>query len=223
MPLQFRADTPEDADFRAEFRGWLDARAAGRMARLGDVPAEGRRPGVAQEAARRRLPRAALAEEMGRLGAQLHSADHHPGGDGARAGARIVGPGAEPHRPDHHAVRQRRAEETSPEDRHRRKCWCQGYSEPNSGSDLTSLRTKAAIDGDHFVVNGQKIWTTWAHDADWIFMLVRTDPDAKPQAGISFILADMKTTGIRRARIRPSPATTSWPSLPRRRARAGAN
>jgi alkylation response protein AidB-like acyl-CoA dehydrogenase len=77
------------------------------------------------------------------------------------------------------------------------KIWCQGYSEPNAGSDLTSLRTKAVLDGDHFVVNGQKIWTTWAHNADWIFMLVRTDPEAKPQAGISFILADMKTPGIR--------------------------
>jgi alkylation response protein AidB-like acyl-CoA dehydrogenase len=75
--------------------------------------------------------------------------------------------------------------------------WCQGYSEPNAGSDLTSLRTRATVEGDHFVVNGQKIWTTWAHYADWIFMLVRTDPEAKPQAGISFILADMKTPGIR--------------------------
>jgi len=80
--------------------------------------------------------------------------------------------------------------------------WCQGYSEPNSGSDLTSLRTKAEIDGDHFVVNGQKIWTSGAHQADWIFMLVRTDPAAKPQAGISFILCDMRTPGITPRAIR---------------------
>ena len=75
--------------------------------------------------------------------------------------------------------------------------WCQGYSEPNAGSDLASLRTKATVEGDHLVVNGQKIWTTWAHHADWIFALVRTNPDApRKQEGISFILIDMKTPGI---------------------------
>ena len=74
--------------------------------------------------------------------------------------------------------------------------WCQGYSEPGSGSDLASLRTEAVRDGDDFIVNGQKIWTSFAHEADWIFMLVRTDKNAKPQEGISFLLADMKTPGI---------------------------
>ncbi|HEX5093600.1 MAG TPA: acyl-CoA dehydrogenase family protein, partial [Burkholderiales bacterium] len=75
--------------------------------------------------------------------------------------------------------------------------WCQGYSEPGSGSDLASLKTKAVRDGDHYVVNGQKIWTTLGHYADWIFVLCRTDPKAKkPQEGISFILVDMKTPGV---------------------------
>ncbi len=74
--------------------------------------------------------------------------------------------------------------------------WCQGYSEPNSGSDLASLRTEAVADGEHFIVNGQKTWTTLAQDATHIFLLVRTDKQAKKQQGISFLLADMKTPGI---------------------------
>ncbi|WP_149536577.1 acyl-CoA dehydrogenase family protein [Siccirubricoccus phaeus] len=74
--------------------------------------------------------------------------------------------------------------------------WCQGYSEPNAGSDLAALRTEAVLEGDHYVVNGQKIWTTLAMDANWIFLLVRTDKNAKKQEGISFLLVDMKTPGI---------------------------
>ena len=74
--------------------------------------------------------------------------------------------------------------------------WCQGYSEPGAGSDLASLRTKAVRDGDHYVVNGQKTWTTMAQHADWGFFLVRTDPDAKAQEGISFLLIDMKSPGV---------------------------
>jgi alkylation response protein AidB-like acyl-CoA dehydrogenase len=74
--------------------------------------------------------------------------------------------------------------------------WCQGYSEPGAGSDLASLKTKAVRDGDHYVINGQKTWTTLAQFADWIFCLARTDPDAKIQQGISFFLIDMKTPGI---------------------------
>jgi alkylation response protein AidB-like acyl-CoA dehydrogenase len=74
--------------------------------------------------------------------------------------------------------------------------WCQGYSEPGAGSDLAGLKTRAVKEGDHYVVNGQKTWTTMAQYADWIFCLVRTDPAAKKQEGISFILIDMKTPGV---------------------------
>ncbi|GAA0688494.1 acyl-CoA dehydrogenase family protein [Marinobacterium maritimum] len=74
--------------------------------------------------------------------------------------------------------------------------WCQGYSEAGSGSDLASLKTSASKDGDDYLVNGTKIWTTHAQHADWIFCLVRTDQSGKPQNGISFLLIDMKTPGI---------------------------
>jgi len=79
--------------------------------------------------------------------------------------------------------------------------WAQGYSEPGAGSDLASLATRATLEGDHFVVQGQKIWTTWGHHSDWMFALVRTDPQAQPRhAGISFLLLDLHSPGIR---IRP--------------------
>jgi alkylation response protein AidB-like acyl-CoA dehydrogenase len=75
--------------------------------------------------------------------------------------------------------------------------WCQGYSEPGAGSDLAALKTKAELDGDHYVVNGAKIWTTYAQHADWIFCLVRTSNEGRKQQGISFILIDMKSEGIK--------------------------
>jgi alkylation response protein AidB-like acyl-CoA dehydrogenase len=75
--------------------------------------------------------------------------------------------------------------------------WCQGYSEPEAGSDLASLRTRAVLQGDHFLVNGHKIWTSNAHLSDWIFCLVRTDPAVKKHDGISFLLIDMDDPGVR--------------------------
>jgi len=74
--------------------------------------------------------------------------------------------------------------------------WCQGFSEPDAGSDLASLNTEAVLKGDHFIVNGQKTWTSMADYADWMFMLVRTDPNVKKQAGISFLMVDMQSPGI---------------------------
>ncbi len=74
--------------------------------------------------------------------------------------------------------------------------WCQGYSEPGAGSDLAALKTKAELDGDDYIVNGAKVWTTYAQYADWIFCLVRTDSSGKRQDGISFLLIDMKSPGI---------------------------
>jgi alkylation response protein AidB-like acyl-CoA dehydrogenase len=83
--------------------------------------------------------------------------------------------------------------------------WCQGYSEPGAGSDLAGLKTRAEVDGDDYIVNGQKIWTSLAHWADWMFCLVRTSSEGKKQQGISFLLIDMKTAGIT---VRPIIALT---------------
>src|SRR5690554_5222319 len=88
--------------------------------------------------------------------------------------------------------------------------WCQGYSEPGAGSDLASLTTRAVSDGEEYVVNGSKIWTTYAQYADWIFCLVRTDASGKPQQGISFLLIDMKTPGIT---VSPIPSINGVHSL----------
>ena len=86
--------------------------------------------------------------------------------------------------------------------------WCQGYSEPGSGSDLASLRTRAEDAGDHFVINGQKIWTSGADNADWMFCLVRTDPTAPKHDGISFILFDLHQPGVTISPTRRVPPST---------------
>ncbi len=85
--------------------------------------------------------------------------------------------------------------------------WCQGYSEPNAGSDLASLATRARRDGDHYIVQGSKIWTSYAQYADWMFCLVRTDTEARAQEGISFLLIDMRTQGIT---VRPIVGIHGW-------------
>ncbi|HEU5275068.1 MAG TPA: acyl-CoA dehydrogenase family protein [Xanthobacteraceae bacterium] len=198
----FRHDSPEEAAFRAEVRTWLEANLPaslrGRTNR--PPPAElmpwyrmlSRKGWVAPHWPKQYGGMGAtlneqiiMAEELARVGAPYLPAQ----------GLNHIGPiliefGTEAQKAKH-----------LPPIIDGSVIWAQGYSEPGAGSDLASLATRARLEGDHFVVNGQKIWTTWGHHSDWMFALVRTDPQAQPRhAGISFLLLDLHSPGIR---VRP--------------------
>ena len=198
MPISFRVDDESESAFRLEVRDWLEAnlpedlrgwsprppfdRAQWWLEKVAErgwiAPHWPKRHGGMEATINQQI---ILREEFARAGAPELSGQ----------GLNHIGPilmefGSEAQKAQH-----------LPKILSGEVTWCQGYSEPNAGSDLASLRTRADLDGDHFVVNGQKIWTTWAHHADWIFMLVRTDQDApRKQAGISFLLAELDTPGI---------------------------
>jgi alkylation response protein AidB-like acyl-CoA dehydrogenase len=198
----FRRDTPEEAAFRTEVRTWLKANlpAALRWRTARPPPAElmpwyhtlTRKGWVAPHWPKQYGGIGAtlneqiiMTEELARVGAPQLPAQ----------GLNHIGPiimefGTEAQKAQH-----------LPPIIAGTVIWAQGYSEPDAGSDLASLSTRAALEGDHFVVQGQKIWTTWGHYSQWMFALVRTDPQAQPRhAGISFLLVDLSTPGIR---IRP--------------------
>jgi alkylation response protein AidB-like acyl-CoA dehydrogenase len=195
MDLRF---SPEDEQYRQKLRVWLEA----------NVPKE--RPPKDQDAEfayRRAWQRQLYAgglvginwpQEYGGQGATLiQQAIYAQEMARARApqpanglGISIVGPTL-----IHHGTEEQK-KRYIPKILNADEIWCQGFSEPNSGSDLASLQTKAVLDGDDFVVNGQKIWTSMGQYADWCILLVRTDSNAPKHRGISFLLVDMHSPGI---------------------------
>jgi alkylation response protein AidB-like acyl-CoA dehydrogenase len=198
----FRHDSPDEAAFRSEVRTWLEA----------NLPA-------ALRGRTNRPPPAELMPWYRALSRQGRIAPHWPkeyGGMGATLNqqiimteelARVGAPQMPAQGLNHIGPILIEFGTAAQKKKHLPPIidgsviWAQGYSEPGAGSDLASLATRATLEGDHFVVQGQKIWTTWGHHSDWMFALVRTDPQAQPRhAGISFLLLDLHSPGIR---IRP--------------------
>jgi hypothetical protein len=198
----FRRDTPAEAEFRNEVRAWLEAHLPaslrGRTTR--PPPAElmpwyrtlSRKGWIAPHWPKQYGGMGAslneqiiMTEELARIGAP-----HLPVQGLNHIGPILMEFGTEAQKKKH-----------LPPIVEGSVIWAQGYSEPGAGSDLASLATRATLEGDRFVVRGQKIWTTWAHYSDWIYALVRTDPQAQPRhAGISFLLIDLHSPGVR---VRP--------------------
>ena len=198
----FRHDSPDEAAFRGEVRAWLEA----------NLPATLR-------GRTNRPPPGELMPWYRALSVKGWIAPHWPkqyGGMGATLNQQIImteelGRVGAPHLPAqglHHigpiiiefGTDAQKAKHLPPII-DGSVIWAQGYSEPGAGSDLASVATRATLDGDKFIVNGQKIWTTWGHHSHWMFALVRTDPQAQPRhAGISFLLVDLASPGIR---VRP--------------------
>lgn len=212
--MDFR-DTSEEAAFRQELRSWLTAnlppdwaegtpqRGRGDFERLrewgGRLYAAGY-VGLTWPAAYggRGLPptyQAIYLEELARA-----NAPGHPGVIGLNmAGPTIIAWGTDQQKARH-----------LPPLLSGEEIWCQGFSEPGSGSDLAAGRTSAVLDGDHWVVNGQKVWSSYAHKADWCILVVRTDPDAAKHAGLSYLIVDMHTPGVE---VRPLTQITGDPEF----------
>src|ERR1700674_1810457 len=196
---------PEDEAFRMEFRAWLDANKqfAPHMGETTIGMAEGRgafdqQKKWAKKMAEGRWLAPSWPEKYGGRGAGILQNIVY-GEELARAGvsAPMIGMGISLFGPTLlHWGTEEQKQRFIPPIMKAEEIWCQGYSEPGSGSDLASLQTRAVEDGDYFVVNGQKVWTSIAHHADMCFVLVRTDPDAPKHKGISYVLVDMHSPGI---------------------------
>ena len=199
--MEFR-DTPEEATFRSQVRSFIKANLAPELVGPDDIEAED----MEREEARK--------DWRKRLAGQGWIAPHWPkeyGGAGMSPGEQFIfneemaearapsvgGSGVQMIGPTLilYGTDEQKAEHL-PKITSGEVTWCQGYSEPGSGSDLASLQTRAVKDGDDYILNGQKIWSSGAHRADWMFLLARTDPDAPKHRGISMLLMDMKSPGI---------------------------
>jgi len=212
--VDFR-DTPEEAAFRAELRSWLTTNLPADWAER--TPHVGRFDVDEARAWSKRMYDAGYVgltwpkeyggggaphthqgiylEESARIGAP-----DHIGGIGlGMAGPTIIAWGSD-------EQKQRYLAPLLSGD----EVWCQGFSEPGSGSDLAGARTRAELDGDEWVVNGQKVWSSWAHIADWCILVVRSDPDAEKHRGLSFLLVDMHTPGVE---VRPLKQITGDPEF----------
>jgi alkylation response protein AidB-like acyl-CoA dehydrogenase len=196
--------TPEDEAFRREFRAWLKENAPREGLPDADALAEGDDEGWNRRVQWYKKLHAGgwlgidWPREYGGRGASiLQTIVYHQELARARAPLPYLGSGLGLIGPTlMHWGNEEQKKRFIPKILSGEEIWCQGYSEPNSGSDLASLQTRAVEDGDDFVVNGQKIWTSTAHRADWIFLLVRTDPDAPKHKGISYLLVDMHSPGV---------------------------
>src|SRR5208283_2485238 len=196
---------PEDEAFRMEFREWLNANKqfAPNMGETTGGMAEGRGAFEQQQAWAKKMAEGrwlapSWPEKYGGRGAGILQNIVY-GEELARAGvpAPMIGMGVSLFGPTLlHWGNEEQKQRFIPPIMKAEEIWCQGYSEPGSGSDLASLQTRAVEDGDYFVVNGQKVWTSIAQHADWIFLLVRTDPDAPKHKGISYLMVDMHSPGV---------------------------
>ncbi len=192
-------DTPAEAEFRAGLRAWIEANLPaelrGRRSRLEDLDASRRWSQALSEAGYAGLTwptayggrgaapalEAVMLEELARANAPQHIGVIGLG----MAGPTIIAHGTE-------AQKSRYL----PSILSAGEIWCQGFSEPGSGSDLASVRTRAELRGDTFVLNGQKVWSSYAQVADWCILLVQSDPGAARYQGLTFLLVDMHSPGI---------------------------
>jgi alkylation response protein AidB-like acyl-CoA dehydrogenase len=212
--VDFR-DTPEEAEFRAELRSWftdnLPSDWSERTPQVGRFDVDEARawskklydagyvgltwPKEYGGGGAPHTHQGIYLEESARIGAP-----DHIGGIGlGMAGPTIIAWGSDEQK-QRYLAKLLSGEEV----------WCQGFSEPGSGSDLAGARTRAELDGDEWIVNGQKVWSSWAHIADWCILVVRSDPEAEKHRGLSFLLVDMHTPGVE---VRPLKQITGDPEF----------
>jgi alkylation response protein AidB-like acyl-CoA dehydrogenase len=214
VSVDFR-DTPDEAQFRANLRGWLQEALPDDW--TSRAPVVGRWNTEESRTWSKTLYEAGYVgltwpKEYGGGGephthqgifleesARIGSPDHIGGIGLGMAGPTIIAWGSDEQK-SRYLAKLLSGEEV----------WCQGFSEPGSGSDLAGAKTTAVLDGDEWVVNGQKVWSSWAHIADWCILVVRTDPDAEKHRGLSFLLVDMHTPGVE---VRPLKQITGDPEF----------